>query len=83
MLYLQFNNKNSTVDWNSKDINRKSILIRDFYNERIHKRIEELGQWDWDWNEETKSSPLFQNQMDNLKYYQEESKLNYTYDETE
>lgn len=81
LLYLQYNNRNSTVDWNSIDINRKARLIRDFYNKRIHERIEELGQEDWDWNDETQSSSIFQFQRNNLKYYTEESKLNYTYNE--
>jgi glycosyltransferase involved in cell wall biosynthesis len=81
MLYLQWNNRNSTVDWNAKDINRKARIIRDFYNQRIHNRIEELGQVDWDWNEEKQTSSIFQNDRSNLKYFEHESKLNYTYDE--
>jgi glycosyltransferase involved in cell wall biosynthesis len=79
MLYLQYNNRNSTVDNNATDINRKSRLIRDHYNQQIHNRIEQLGCVDWDWNEETKTSTLFQIVTPNQKYFEEEQKLNYIY----
>lgn len=79
MLYLQYNNRNSTVDWNSKDINRKARLIRDHYNQQIHDRIEQLGCVDWDWNEETNSTVLFQIWTNNEQYYENEQKLNYVY----
>ena len=51
MLYIQHFKLGSTVDLNSFDINRRARLIRDFYNLKIHKRIEELGFSDWEWDE--------------------------------
>ena len=42
VLYLQYNNRNSTVDNNSIDINRRARLIRDYYDKDIHNRIIEL-----------------------------------------
>jgi glycosyltransferase involved in cell wall biosynthesis len=79
MLYLQYNNRNSTVDNNSTDINRKARLIRDYYDKAIHNRIIELGKEDWDWIESGQHSHPFQNDMDYLKYYEDESVLNYIY----
>lgn len=80
MLYLQYNNKNSTVDNNSLDLNRRARLIRDFYNQKIHQRILDLGFVDWDWNEETKSSPRLQNDnWENLRFGSDENILNYVY----
>lgn len=80
MLYLQYNNRNSTVDNNSIDINRKARLIKDFYDFQIHERIIELGGIDWDWNEEEGRSSKFQNDSENLKYFKEENYLNYIYE---
>lgn len=79
MLYLQYNNRNSTVDNNSTDINRKARLIRDHYDLQIHNRIIELGQEDWDWIEPGGHSHPLQNDMDYLKYHEDESVLNYIY----
>lgn len=56
MLYIQHFKLGSTVDLNSFDINRRARLIRDFYNLEIHKRIEELGFHDWEWDEEKNDS---------------------------
>jgi len=50
MLYLQYNNRNSAVDNNAIDINRRSRLIRDHYDLQIHNRILELGKTDWNWD---------------------------------
>lgn len=79
-LYLQYNNRNSTVDNNSTDINRRTRLIRDYYDEAIHKRILELGFKDWNWDEETKQSQRLQNFVPIRKYYEEEQIMNYIYE---
>lgn len=43
MLYLQWDNRNSTVSNNVKDINRRARAIRDHYNDKIKARFDELG----------------------------------------
>jgi glycosyltransferase involved in cell wall biosynthesis len=80
MLYLQYNNRNSTVDNNAYDINRRARLIRDHYDKRIHDRIKELGFDDWYWNEERGHSHKFQNHVPIKKYFDEEGVMNYTYE---
>jgi glycosyltransferase involved in cell wall biosynthesis len=80
VLYLQYNNKNSTVDNNSNDINRRARLIRDYYDTAIHNRIEELGFHDWNWSEEDGHSQKFQNRCPIRKYYDEEQVMNYIYE---
>ena len=77
MLYLQYNNRNSTVDNNATDINRKARLIRDYYDLDIHNRIIELGKVDWNWNEETNTSYKLQSWSEDLRYYDDEEILNY------
>jgi len=77
MLYLQYNNRNSTVDNNATDINRRARLIKDAYDLKIHNRIQELGYEDWNWDYETKSSYKFQNGQKNLRYGDNEVVLNY------
>ena len=79
MLYLQWNNRNSTVDNNVTDINRRSRLIRDFYDKQIHDRIIELGFNDWNWDEINGHSQKYQNRVFTKKYYREEEILNYIY----
>jgi len=79
-LYLQYNNRNSTVDNNATDINRRARLIRDYYDEAIHNRIIELGYDDWNWDEETKQSQRFQNRVPIRKYFEEEQIMNYIYE---
>lgn len=80
MLYLQYNNKNTTTDTNVIDNNRRARLIRDYYNPKIHQRILDLGGVDWDWNETTSASPRLQNEgWENLKFGVEENILNYVY----
>ena len=82
VLYLQFNNRNSTVDNNSIDINRRARLIRDRYDKKIHERILELGFHDWNWDEENQQSiQKFQNQGGLRKYFEEEQVMNYIYEE--
>lgn len=81
MLYLQFNNRNSTVDNNSVDINRRSRLIKDYYDLAIHKRIEELGHMDTCWIEDIGSSGRLLNDMHGVVYGKEEQILNYIIDE--
>ena len=80
MLYLQWNNRNSTVDNNSVDINRRARLIRDHYDFQIHQRIIELGKHDWNWDESRGHSQKFQNMIYTKKYYQEEEILNKIYE---
>lgn len=80
LLYLQYNNGNSTVDNNWKDINRKARLIKDYYDRQIHKRFIELGLDDWEWIEELQRSNLYQNDMDRLQYFDKENLINYTYE---
>jgi len=76
LLYLQYNNRNSTVDNNAIDINRKARLIRDHYDKAIHDRIIELGGTDWDWHENIQRSTFFQFDRSTLQYYENESILN-------
>jgi len=80
MLYLQYNNRNSTVDNNAYDINRKARLIKDYYDSAIHARIQELGHKDWEWVPEVGRANLFQFDCDRLKYFENESVLNYIYE---
>ena len=80
MLYLQYNNRNSTVDNNATDINRRARLIRDHYDKRIHERILELGFEDWYWNEERGHSHKFQNHVPIKKFFKEEAVMNYIYE---
>lgn len=83
VLYLQHNNKRSTVDMNSFEINRLSRVIKDVYNERIHQRILDLGYLDWEWDELTNSSKhpeaWVQSDLSCIKFGEEEQVLNYTY----
>lgn len=76
MLYLQYNNRNSTVDNNRTDINRKARLIKDHYDLAIHNRILELGHQDTEWIEELGCANKLQNDMDRLKYHDDEVVLN-------
>jgi len=80
MLYLQWNDKNSTTDNNSVDINRRARIIKDFYDKQIHDRIISLGFNDWNWFEEFQQSHRFQNYITVLKFYEEEQVLNYVYE---
>jgi glycosyltransferase involved in cell wall biosynthesis len=80
MLYLQYNNKNSTVDNNAVDINRRARLIRDYYDKAIHNRILELGFEDWCWDEEREHSHKFQNHQPVKKFFKEEQVMNYIYE---
>jgi len=81
LLYLQYNNKNSTVDNNSIDINRRARLIRDYYDLAVHNRILELGFHDWNWDEVAGHSQRFQNKTPIRKFYEEEQVMNYIYGE--
>jgi pectin methylesterase-like acyl-CoA thioesterase len=80
MLYIQHNNRNSTVDNNGIDINRRARLIRDHYDQQIHDRILELGKHDWNWDDELGHSQKFQNNTSIRKYFKEEQVLNYIYE---
>ena len=79
VLYLQYNNKNSTADNNATDINRRARLIRDYYDTAIHNRIIELGFHDWNWDDNVKHSQKFQNLVTVKKYFEEEQVMNYIY----
>jgi Zn-dependent oligopeptidase len=80
MLYIQHNNRNSTVDNNGIDINRRARLIRDHYDKQIHDRILELDKHDWNWDEEKGHSQKLQNNTPIRKYFKEEQVLNYVYE---
>jgi glycosyltransferase involved in cell wall biosynthesis len=80
MLYLQYNNRNSAVDNNAIDINRRARLIRDHYDLQIHNRILELGKKDWNWDDSLGHSQKFQNMIYSKKYYEEEQVLNQIYE---
>jgi hypothetical protein len=80
VLYLQYSNRNTTVDNNSQDINRRARLIRDYYDLAIHKRIIELGFYDWNWFEDLGHSQKFQNGTSIRKYHKEEQVMNYIYE---
>lgn len=80
MLYLQYNNRNSTVDNNATDINRRARLIRDHYDLAIHNRILELGFKDWNWDEELQQSQKLQSSVPIKKYFEEEEVMNYVYE---
>lgn len=79
MCYIQYNNRNTTVDSNVTDINRRSRLIRDYYDQRLHKRIEELGKEDWNWNPTTQRSYTHLAWMDKTRFGETEQVLNYIY----
>jgi glycosyltransferase involved in cell wall biosynthesis len=79
VLYLQYNNKTSTVDLNVIDINRRARLIRDYYDTQIHNRIQELGVEDWDWIEEEGHSHQLSWWMDHTRYFDKEGVMNYIY----
>lgn len=80
MLYLQYNNRNSTVDNNAKDINRRSRLIRDYYDRAIHERILEMGAIDHEWLPENNHSRKLQNDRSALMFGDQEQILNYIYE---
>ena len=83
ILYIQHNNKRSTVDMNSFEINRLSRIIKDIYNDRIHNRILELGFNDWEWDDEKNTSrhpeAWVQSDLSCIKFGEEEQVLNYIY----
>jgi len=79
VLYIQYNNKNTTVDNNSIDINRRARLIRDYYDKQIHEKIIEMGKHDWNWVEDENCSQKFQNHIFIRKFHSEEEILNYIY----
>ena len=80
VLYFQYNNRNSTVDNNSTDINRRARLIRDHYDLAIHNRILDLGFEDWNWDEEKGHSQKCQNRTPIRKFYGDEQVMNYIYE---
>jgi glycosyltransferase involved in cell wall biosynthesis len=80
VLYFQYNNRNSTVDNNSNDINRRARLIRDYYDTAIHNRILELGFHDWNWSDDDGHSQKFQNRCSIRKFYEDEQVMNYIYE---
>ena len=80
MLYLQYNDRNSTVDNNAIDINRRARLIRDHYDYQIHNRIKELGKDDWNWDYVNGHSQKVSNNVHIRKYYGEEEVLNKIYE---
>lgn len=85
VLYIQYHNGHSTVDYNSFEINRISRIIKEKYNKLIHKRIEELGYYDWEWNDELETNHhtecIMNNDLSDMKFWEEEQVLNYTYEQ--
>jgi len=79
VLYIQYNNKNTTVDNNAIDINRRARLIRDYYDKKIHEKIIKMGKHDWNWVENENCSQKFQNHIFIKKFHSEEEILNYIY----
>ena len=77
MLYVQYNNGDSTVDNNRIDINRRARLIRDHYDFQIKERFEELGKEDWMWDDEAGHSIKEIGYKDNNRYYENEESVNY------
>lgn len=77
MLYFQYNNRNSTVDNNVTDINRRARLIKDYFDKQIHERILSFGKTDWMWDEENQRSYL--QYWDKKRYYEDEQVMNYVY----
>ena len=80
VLYLQYDNRNSSVGNNCVDINRRARLIRDYYDLVIHNRIIELGFKDWNWDNELGHSQKSSNKVSVIKYYEEEQIMNYIYE---
>ena len=80
LLYIQYNNWNSTVDNNAIDINRRARLIKDFYDQDIHKRIEELGKIDWNWFESENHSSKSLAWYAIPRYGVDEQAMNYVYE---
>lgn len=68
------------MDNNSTDINRRARLIRDFHDLAIHKRIQELGKKDWNWDDKLGHSQKFQNRAPIRMFHDDEQVLNYTYE---
>jgi len=77
MLYVQYNNGDSTVDNNRIDINRRARLIRDHYDFQIKERFEELGKEDWMWDDEVGHSIKEIGYRDDNRYYENEESVNY------
>jgi glycosyltransferase involved in cell wall biosynthesis len=80
LLYIQYNNRNSTVDNNVIDINRRARLIKDFYDLKIHKRIQDLGKIDWNWYEKENHSSKSLSWYLIPRYGEEEQVMNYVYE---
>lgn len=77
LLYLQYNNRNSTVDNNVIDINRRARLIKDYFDRAIHERILSFGKKDWMWDEENERSYI--HHWNKRKYFDDEEVMNYVY----
>ena len=84
LLYVQYRDGYGTVNYNSFEINRISRLIKEEYNEAIHKRILELGFHDWEWDDEKRTNihqeAIMKNDMSDMKFWEEEQVLNYIYE---
>ena len=76
VLYIQYNNKNTTVDNNAIDINRRARLVRDYYDKKIHEKIIKMGKHDWNWVENENCSQKFQNHIFIKKFHSLEEILN-------
>jgi len=83
-LYIQHFNEGGTVQNNGFDINRRSRLIREIYDNQIHRRIIDLGFKDWEWNDLTNSSKhmtiFTKKDKSDIFYYDDEQVMNYIYE---
>ena len=85
LLYIQYSNQRSTMNYNSFEINRISRIIKEKYNKAIHERIVELGFHDWEWDEKNETNyhqeAFMQNDLSDMRFWEEEQVLNYEYEQ--
>ena len=83
-LYIQHFNEGGTVHNNAFDINRRSRLIREVYDNKIHRRILDLGfnDWEWDYTKNSSKHMTVFTKIDksDIGYYEEEQIMNYIYE---
>ena len=72
LLYLQYYHDSNTQNATRADIQRRVRSIRDFYNEKIKNRFQELGLEDWAYNE-VSLDPIVVRSL----FGDEENKVNY------
>lgn len=84
LLYIQYSNRRSTMNFNSFEINRISRIVKEKYNKAIHQRILDLGFHDWEWDEDKETNhhqeAYMRNDLSDMKFWDEEQVLNYVYE---